>query len=169
MKKVLIKKLYLMVILAAGLLPFLSACEQEGVTPKLDAAPGGGTLSTYKAYALDSIAGMKTNVYGRVVFWKNNNNTLVQVSLYNTKDDATYPTGIFAGAGDAGVTTKLMELYAVNGATGEFSNNKFYVISDKDFYASLEDIDAHVEILSGSTRVSFGDVGSNALPVAQSN
>lgn len=169
MKNILIKKIISMVIVAAGLITVLSACEQDGVTPKLDAAPGGGTLSSYKAYTLDSIVGKK-NVYGRIVFWKDNaSNTLVQISLYNTTSDSAYPTGIYVGTVGGGSTAELMSLYSIDGATGEFSTSKFYVIGDKNFYSGLDDMDAHIKIFSSSVLVASGDVGSNADPVAESD
>ena len=152
-------------ILLAGLMVILIACEQEGVTPELNAAPGGGTISTYKAYALDSKS--TDNVYGRVVFWKDNaKHTLVQISLYNTEDEEVYPTGIYVGTADAGSTTPLLPLYSIDGTTGEFGTSKFYVINDNDFYDNLTGLDAYVRILSGTDLVASGNVGSNAEPVA---
>lgn len=169
MKTLSIKKHILFILttlLVMTVLMSLVSCEQEGVEPELAAAPGGGTISTYKAYALDSIPGMK-NVYGRIVFWKDNaSNTLVQVSLYNTKNDIVYPTGIYAGTVGGGSLTELMSLYAVDGASGEFGSSKFYVIGNKDFYNDLDEMDAYIRILSGTDLVASGNFGSNADPVA---
>jgi hypothetical protein len=152
----------LLITLAA--LTALVSCEQTSVEPQLNAAPGGGTLSSYKAYTLE--AQTPGNIYGRVVFWKDNaSNTLVQVSLYNTTNDTPYPTGLYTGSiGDAG--SELISLYAVDGTTGEFGTSKFYVIGDKDFYSSLDELDAHIRITAGATLVATGNVGSNSEPVA---
>jgi hypothetical protein len=148
------------------ILATLLSCEQATVTPKLATAPGGGTLSAYKAYTLDSIVG-QNNVYGRIVFWKDNaNNTLVQISLYNTSKDTAYPTGIFKGIAAAGPVDELMPLYSIDGTTGEFGTSKFYVIGDKNFYSSIDKLDAHIRILVGAALVASGNVGSNSKPVA---
>jgi hypothetical protein len=57
MKNIILKNLFSISVLAAVLMTILSACEQEGVTPELATAPGGGTITTFKAYTLDSIPG----------------------------------------------------------------------------------------------------------------
>ena len=149
------------------LLAILTSCEQEDAVVELNAAPGGGTVSTYKAYSVSSAT--EDDVYGRIVFYKDNSDfTLVQVSLYNTLEDVDYETALFSGAEDAGTPAVVKELYTVDGATGEFAPSKFYVISDKAFFDGLGDLDAHLKITSGELLVSSGNVGKNAVPVAES-
>jgi hypothetical protein len=169
MKTVFIKKATLIHLIAAVFaLISLTSCEQDNVEPELNVAPGGGTLSTYKAYTLEPVAGMG-NVYGRIVFWKDNaNNTLVQVSLYNTENDLLYPSGVYSGDANEVSPDQLMSLYSIQGSTGEFSTSKFYVIKDKTFYDGLDTYDAHISIFSGTDAVAIGDVGANATPVAKS-
>lgn len=165
MKNILLKKIASISLLVSGLIVALSACEQEGVSPKLDTAPGGGTVTTFKAYTLDSIPG-SGNVYGRVVFWLDNaGNTLVQVSLYNTKTGMSYPSGIFEGTVAGGSSGSVSALTAVDGEKGEFSPYKYFVIADDGFFDSLDDLDAHVTIFLEDTPVAVGDVGMNAAPV----
>lgn len=143
----------------------LTACEQTDLEPKLNAAPGGGTLTAYKAYTLDSIPGTG-RIYGRIVFWKDNvNRTLVQVSVYNTTATTTYPAALYSGAAEGGSTTSLLSLYAIDGTKGEFSTYKYYVIESNTFYSTLDNYDAHLSIFSGTTLVATGDVGKNATPV----
>ncbi|MBA4055822.1 MAG: hypothetical protein C0490_13995 [Marivirga sp.] len=165
MKNILLKKIGSISILALVTMLFLSACEQEGVTPELNAAPGGGTVTTFKAYTLDSIPGAG-NIYGRVVFWLDNaSNTLVQVSLYNTKTGVSYPSGIFQGTVAGGSTGSVTTLTPVDGEKGEFSPYKFFVIDNDDFFDGIDDLDAHVTIFLDATPVAVGDVGKNAEPV----
>jgi hypothetical protein len=148
------------------LLSALTSCEQENVEPELGAADGGGTLTTYKAYALESQGG--SLVYGRIVFWKGNaKNTLVQISLYNTAGAETYPSGIYEGASEDASPIQLVPLYTINGSTGEFSTHKFFVIDDEEFYGNLGTYNAHVSIFLGTDLVAAGDVGTNAEPVAE--
>jgi hypothetical protein len=169
MKTVFIKKATLIILtVAVFALISLTSCEQDNVEPELNVAPGGGTLSTYKAYTLEAVTGMG-NVYGRIVFWKDNaSNTLVQVSLYNTQNDVLYPSGVYSGDVSAASPEQLMSLYSIQGSTGEFSTNKFYVIKDKTFYDGLATYDAHISIFSGTDAVAIGNVGANATPVAKS-
>lgn len=165
MKNIILKNLFSIFILAAVLMTILSACEQEGVTPELDAASGGGTITTFKAYTLDSIPGTG-NIYGRVVFWLDNtSNTLVQISLYNTKAGLSYPSGIFQGKVEAGSSESVIAFTSVDGEKGEFSPYKFYVIDSDDFFDGIDDLDAHVTIFLDDTPVAVGDVGKNAEPV----
>lgn len=152
-------------IAACTSLVLFTACEQTGVEPKLNTAPGGGTITTFKAYSLDSIPGTG-RVYGRVVFWLDNaGNTLVQISLYNTKAGSAYPSGIYAGTVAAGPGSTVSALTPVDGTAGEFSPYKYFVVGKKEFYESLDDLDGHVSIFLDTTPVAEGDVGKNAEPV----
>jgi len=164
MKTITLKQYTLTLIAILATFTLLVSCEQTGVEPQLNAAPGGGTLSAYRAYELKPATA--DNVYGRVVFWRDNaNNTLVQISLYNTTEDSAYPSGIYKGS-EAVPAAKLLELYNIDGTTGEFGTSKFYVIGDKNFYESLKALDAHIRIMAGSTLVASGNVGKNTKPVA---
>jgi hypothetical protein len=148
------------------LLMFLTSCEQEGAVVELNTAPGGGTVSTYKAYTVD--AATEDDIYGRIIFFKDNADyTLIEVSLYNTEEGTDYSTTLFNGAADMVDPTPVKELYNVDGATGEFGPSKFYVISDKTFFDGLADFDAHLKITAGETLVSAGNIGKNATPVAE--
>jgi len=148
-----------------SILVVFTSCEQEKFGPNLSVAPGGGTVSTYKSYTLTSTDTQA--IYGRVVFWKDNTGlTLVQMGLYNTSADAIYASGIFAGTVLAGSTSQLMPLSSVDGTTGAFSVNKFYIISDKTFYDNLGSYDANVKVMIGTTTVASGNIGANAEPVA---
>ena len=149
------------------LLMFLTSCEQEDAVVDLNTAPGGGTVSTYKAYTVS--AETDDDVYGRIVFYKDNSDyTLVQVSLYNTLEELDYETTLFSGAEDVAAPDVVKEFYSVDGSTGEFAPGKFYVIADKTFYDGLDELDAHLKIMAGELLVSSGNVGKNALPVAES-
>ncbi len=102
---------------------FLSSCEQTNYDPIMTVAPGGGTVSTYKAYTLASAD--SKNIYGRVVFYKYSTAvTLVQIGLYNTAGSATYTSSIFQGALAGSSATVLKPLDTVSGATGAFASNK---------------------------------------------
>jgi hypothetical protein len=165
MKNLLLTTTRMMFILIPALL-YLTACEQDNVEPELNTAPGGGTLSVYKAYTLSAVQG---TIEGRIVFWKDNaKNTLVQVSLYNTTSDKFYPSGIYSGKAEDALLTELQPLYSVNGTTGEFGTSKFYVITSKTFFDELEEYDAHVKIFLESSVIAAGDIGENATPVAAS-
>jgi hypothetical protein len=145
----------------------LTSCEQEEAVVEMNAAPGGGTVSTYKAYTLDPVTA--DDVKGRIVFYKDNSNfTLVQVSLYNTAADVEYESKLVSGDAELEGAEVLEELYNIDGTTGEFSPGKFFVISDKDFFDSLGELDAHLKIIIGETLVSVGNIGMNAIPVAES-
>lgn len=150
-----------------ALLVFTTSCEQQNFEPNANAAPGGGTISTYKAYTLASADGK--NIYGRVVFYKYNTSvTLVQVGLYNTATSASYSASIYQGKLAGGATTALKPLDTISGTTGEFSTNKYFTISEAGFYDKLGSYDASVKIMSGTTVVSSGNIGANAAPIAQS-
>jgi hypothetical protein len=91
----------------------------------------------------------------------------VQISLSNTLTGTLYPSAIVDGAAAEASVTMLEPLYDVDGATGEFTVSKFYVIKDKDFFSSLNDYDAHVSIMQGDDIVAIGDVGANAEPIEE--
>jgi hypothetical protein len=153
------------IVLIICLCGISTSCEQEKFEPNLSVAPGGGTISTYKAYTLSSKGG--SEVYGRIVFWKDNaGNTLLQMGLYNTVATEVYSSAIFNGPDSGGSDTPILSLYAVDGATGAFAPSKFYVIADKEFYDQLDSYNASVKVMVGSTAVASGDIGSNAEPVA---
>ncbi|QMW00189.1 hypothetical protein [Spirosoma foliorum] len=147
---------------------FLSSCEQNKYEPNTSVAPGGGTVTTYKSYTLTSASG--ATVYGRVVFYKYSSTvTLVEMGLYNTTTGTTYASSIYQGKLADNSSTALKPLDAISGATGEFSSNKYFTISEAGFFDKLSTYSANVKILSGSTLVASGNIGANATPVAQSN
>ena len=146
-------------------LTFLTACEQKNFEPNYNAAPGGGTLSTYKAYTLSSTD--KLGIYGRVVFYKYNATvTLVQMGLYNTTKGTTYQASIYGGALAANSATALKPLDKIDGATGAFATTKYFTISEAGFYDKLDTYNASVKIMS-TAMVASGNIGSNAKPVVQ--
>ena len=146
----------------------LSSCEQQNYEPNTSAAPGGGTVTTYKSYTLTSATG--ATVYGRVVFYKYSSSvTLVEMGLYNTATGTTYVSSIYQGKLSDNSATALKPLDAISGATGAFSSNKYYTISEAGFYDKLSTYSANVKVLSGTTVVASGNIGGNATPVAQSN
>jgi hypothetical protein len=166
MKTFFIKRVIAISFSAAIILCGLTSCEQDKVEPELNTAPGGGTLSTFKAYTLSSTD--DNEIYGRIVFWKDNaSNTLIQISLYNTAEGEIYPSGIFEGDAEAASEEEIKTLYTISGATGEFSPSKFFVISDKTFYDGLDEFDAYVQIFLDDDVIAVGDVGMNADPVAE--
>jgi hypothetical protein len=145
----------------------MMACNQEVLEVKTNTALGGGTLTKYTAYTIASTT--PSNVYGRVVFWKDSENkTLVQVSLYNTIKGQMHPVSLKGGTTDI-PTEQILAFYDVSGDTGEFSTSKFYIIPDINFSSSLKDLSAHVTIYlsaADKTIVAAGNVGKNAVPVA---
>lgn len=159
-----IKALVLFTLITA----LFAACNEEPLSPKTNTAAGGGTLTSFMAYAINSTA---STVSGRVVFWKDSENkTLVQISLKNTLKDVMHPVSLMKGAigNEAEVS---MSFYDVSGTTGEFGESKFYVISDPTFYSSLKTMDVHVNVFLSAqdkTIVAAGNIGKNADPV-QSN
>jgi len=158
------KKFIAVSFFALTVLLMLTACEQDKAEPELNTAPGGGTLSTFKAYTLTSTDDKE--IYGRIVFWKDNaSNTLIQISLYNTVDGEIYPSGIFEGDADAASDESLTTLYAISGETGEFSTSKFFVVSDKTFFDGLNEFDAYVQVFLDDDAIAVGNVGLNADPV----
>ncbi|MGJ8713474.1 MAG: hypothetical protein ACSHXG_00150 [Maribacter stanieri] len=156
------------ILLLTMIFGLLISCEQERLDPVLTTAEGGGTLDNYIAYSVMSTDPMGSNVYGRIVFYETTlDQTLVQLSLYNTIDGEMHPALIVDGAADIGSTT-IIALDDVSGSTGEFMTNKFFVITDTDFYDSIMTLDAHVSISlspSDDTIVATGDLGINADPV----
>ena len=156
-------------LLGAFLLAFtlLTSCEQTDYPPNLSAAPGGGTISTYKAYTLASTD--SKNVYGRVVFYKYSAAvTLVQMGLYNGTADASYTSAIFPGKVTATSATALKALDSVNGSTGEFATAKYFTITDSGFYDKLDTYDANVVVMAGTAIIASGNIGANAAPVSKS-
>lgn len=167
MKRI-VNKLRFMLSLGAVLsLMILSvSCEQQNYEPNANVAPGGGTVSTYKAYTLSS-ADAK-NIYGRVVFYKYSSTvTLVQMGLYNTTSGTAYSASVYQGALATNSTTALKALDAISGATGSFSTDKYYTINEAGFYDKLGTYNASVKVMAGSTLVASGNIGANAAPVAQ--
>lgn len=164
MIKTYIKKLSVFTLL---LITF-SSCDLEPLESAQEVAEGGGTLDTYTAYTIDSTDPAGSNVYGRIVFWKTDlDQTLVQISLYNTIADILHPVLLIEGAAGIG-TTAMMTIDDVNGSTGELSESKFFLISDTAFYDTITTLDAHVSIalsLTDETIVAAGDIGINADPV----
>lgn len=156
------------ILLLTMIFGLLISCEQERLDPVLTTAEGGGTLDNYIAYSVISTDPMGSNVYGRIVFYETTlDQTLVQLSLYNTIDGEMHPALLVDGAADMGSTT-IIALDDVSGSTGEFMTNKFFVITDTDFYDSIMTLDAHVSISlspSDDTIVATGDLGINADPV----
>jgi len=165
-------KKYIQNILALAIAIGMFSCEQERLEPILTTAEGGGTLSEYVAYTLDSTDPLGSNVNGRVVFYKTAiDQTLVQISLYNTITDIMHPAVLLEGASGTSMTP-MMTLDNIDGSTGEFSSSKFFVITDAAFYDSLEgdtaSLDANVSIFlseADNTIVASGGVGINAVPV----
>ncbi len=149
------------------------SCEQERLEPILTTAEGGGTLNEYVAYDIPSTDPTGSNVYGRVVFYKTTlSQTLVQISLYNTVADLLHPALVLEGPTGTTMST-ILTLDTIDGGTGEFSNSKFFIITDTAFYDSLEgeaaSLNAHVNIYlsdADDTIVASGDIGVNATPVA---
>ncbi|WP_419213671.1 hypothetical protein ACNR9Q_05805 [Maribacter sp. X9] len=146
----------------------LLSCEQERLDPELTTAEGGGTLTTYTAYTINSTDPAGSNVYGRIVFYKTSiDQTLVQVSLYNTVPGLMHPVLILDGAiGDE--TSTMITLDNVSGDSGELATSKFYVISDTSFYDAITSMDSHVNIYlstTDATIVASGNLGINAEPI----
>lgn len=162
------RSLFSLLNVAVALTVVLSSCEQQNYEPNLSIAPGGGTVSTFRAYTLSS-ADAK-NIYGRVVFYKYNSSvTLVQMGLYNTTGSASYTASIYQGSVAGGSPTVLKPLDTVSGATGAFATSKYYTISEAGFYDKLSTYNASVKVMAGTVMVASGNIGANATPVAQSD
>lgn len=146
----------------------LLSCEQKRLEPILTAADGGGTLNTYTAFTIDSTDPAGSNVNGRIVFYKTSlNQTLVQISLYNTINNLLHPALLIEGAAGTG-TTEMMVLDDIEGSTGEFAASKFFIITDTSFYDTIMMMNSHVRIslsAADDTIVAEGNLGVNADPV----
>ncbi|WAC13069.1 hypothetical protein [Dyadobacter pollutisoli] len=152
--------------IAMTLFALLTSCEQQDYPPNLSTAPGGGTVSTYKAYTL--AAADTAKIYGRVVFYKYNKTiTLVQMGIYNGAAGSTYTAAIFPGKVTAAPATALKVLDTVAGATGAFATSKYFSISEEGFFDKLDTYNANVTIKLGATTVASGDIGANAAPIAE--
>ncbi|MGJ8735662.1 hypothetical protein [Zobellia laminariae] len=123
------KTIILIFTVALGLL----SCEQERLEPVLTTAEGGGTLSTYLAYTIESTDPTGSNVSGRIVFYKTTlDQTLVQVSLdspefsalYDSTDpfEIFYPSAIMGGAVGTEITT-MMTMYDVKVFAKQFDED----------------------------------------------
>ena len=150
------------------LLFVFSSCELERLEAETETAAGGGTLSEFTAYTIDATDPDGSNVNGRIVFWKTSlDQTLVQISLFNTIPDFLHPALILEGAtGMEGAT--MIELDQVSGDTGELSENKLFLISDTAFYDTVLTMDSHINIYlseTDDTIVAAGNLGVNAEPV----
>ena len=145
-----------------------NSCDLERLESAQSVADGGGTIDTYTAYTINATDPAGSNVYGRIVFWKTDlDQTLVQISLYNTVADIMHPALLVEGASGIGTTT-MMTLDDVDGSTGELSTSKFFLITDTAYYDSIMTLDAHVSIAlspTDDTIVATGDLGINAEPV----
>lgn len=163
-----IKKLSVFTVL----LMTLGSCDIERLESAQEVAEGGGTLDTFTAYTINATDPLGSNVNGRIVFWKTDlDQTLVQISLFNTIDGLLHPAMLVQGAAGVG-TTAMMALDEVDGTTGELSDSKFFLIADTAFYDAIASLDAHVSIsLSAAdpTIVASGNIGSNTDPVQESN
>ncbi len=167
--KSIINKLRLIptLVILLSLVALSTACEQTNYEPAMNAASGGGTVSTYKAYTLTSTDGK--NIYGRVVFYKYSASvTLVEMGLYNTTAGTSYSASIYSGKLATGSATALKPLDTISGATGAFSTNKYFTISEAGFYDKLGAYDANIKVMAGTTLVSSGNIGANATPASQS-
>lgn len=164
MLKTYIKKLSVFTII----LMTFGSCDLERLESAQSAADGGGTIDTFTAYTIESTDPTGSNVYGRIVFWKTDlDQTLVQISLYNTIADILHPAILVEGAAGIG-TSEMMTLDEVDGSTGELSDSKFFLIPDTAYYDSITTLDAHVSISlspTDGTIVATGNIGMNADPV----
>lgn len=171
------KPVYLINWLSILLFSLLSAaCSQEDLDAELEIADGAGTLTTYKAYTIDSLAGSGMSVYGRAVFWKGlDGTTLLQISLYNVTEGADFPAGIFSGALPG--TSEIIALYDIANTGegygfGEFSVSKYFTIEDESFFDDLDSYNANIQIMLSDTNqtvIAAGNIGINADPVESSD
>lgn len=158
----------LIIVSALALAGILASCEQENYEPATSALPGGGTVTTYKAYALGAADPQGDNIYGRIVFYKYSATvTLVQMGLYNTDSETSYVSEIYSGALAEGSTTVSRTLDNVDGESGAFATFKYFTITDETFFDDLNAYDAHVQVKAGALMVAAGDIGANAAPVEE--
>lgn len=158
----------LILFAALAIAGLLSSCEQETYEPATSAMPGGGTVSTYKAYTLGSSDPDGANIYGRVVFYKYSTTvTLVQMGLYNTTAGSDYVAMIFDGAVEDELETVSHTLDKVDGASGAFATYKYFTIEGDTFYDNIDEYNANVRVLLDDDVVAAGDIGANAPPVLQ--
>jgi hypothetical protein len=158
----------LIIVAALAIAGILASCEQEYFEPNTSVMPGGGTVTTYKAYSLGTADPDGDDVYGRIVFYRYSSSvTLVQMGLYHTDPETEYVSEIYSGALADGSTTVSRTLDKVNGESGAFVTFKYFTISDAAFFDGLNDYDANVKVMLGTTVVVAGDIGSNAAPVEQ--
>lgn len=158
----------LIIIMALAIAGMLTSCEQQDFEPATAAMPGGGTVTTYKAYTLGAAEPDGENIYGRIVFYRYSSTvTLVQMGLYNTDPGSSYVSEIYSGALADGMTTVSRTLDNVDGASGAFATFKYFTISDATFFDGLDAYDANVKVMAGAQVVSAGDIGANATPVEQ--
>ena len=159
----------IILIAALAIAGLLSSCEQEYFEPNTSLMPGGGTVTTYKAYTLGSSDPDGANIHGRVVFYKYSSTvTLVQMGLYNTDPETEYASEIYSGALVDGLTTVSKALDNVNGESGGFATYKYFTIKDETFFDGLNAYDANVKVKLGASIVAAGDIGANAAPVEES-
>lgn len=163
------KKIITYISYSLFLLLILASCDQERLEPVLTAADGGGKMTSFMAYTIGTES--DTDVYGRVVFWKDGlGRTQVQVSVYNTAIGVSYPVSLVNGS-SAMAGGELMSLYDLIGKEanglvfGELGESKFYTITDTAFYDGLPALDAHISIYSDGSVIASGDIGANADPV----
>jgi hypothetical protein len=158
----------LIIVAALAIAGFLSSCEQEYFQPNTSAMPGGGTVTTYKAYALGTPDPDGESIYGRIVFYKYSSKvTLVQMGLYNTDPEKDYVSEIYNGALSDGSTTLSRALDNVDGESGAFATFKYFTITDETFFDGLAAYDANVKVKLGASVIVAGDIGANAAPVEE--
>jgi len=158
----------LIIVAALTIAGILTSCEQEYFEPNTTAMPGGGTVTTYKAYSLGTPDPDGDDVYGRIVFYKYSSTvTLVQMGLYHTDPETEYVSEIYSGALADGSTTVSRTLDKVSGESGAFATYKYFTISDATFFDGLDAYNANVKVKQGATVVVAGDIGVNAAPVEQ--
>lgn len=186
-------KIFFLGVLSCSAVLF-NACEQERLEDALEIADGAGTLTQYKAYSLDSVAG-SGEVYGRAVFWLGlDGKTLLQISLQNVAKNAVFQSSVLEGATSSpGAMVESLynienngEIYDpytgpddvdnddddtndasddINLLYGEFSTSKYYTMKSPTFFDDLDTMNIHISISDGADLISIGDLGINANPV----
>ena len=158
----------LIIAAALAIAGILTSCEQEYFEPNTSVMPGGGTVTTFKAYSLGTPDPDGDDVYGRIVFYKYSSTvTLVQMGLYHTDPGTEYVSEIYSGALADGSTTVSRTLDKVSGESGAFATFKYFTISDATFFDGLDAYDANVKVRFGATVIAAGDIGANASPIEQ--